>query len=110
MTKPLSQLSHSLGKKGALRTSRRAVVLLAFRWGWQNRQWPKQEGGREEAGLGHTHMPRGLLDLRSPNLKIFQNRAVQMGTKDQLEAVEVVKLETWKSCSRVWRLCQQLGR
>lgn len=53
-----------------MRTRRRAVVLLAFKWGWQTRQGPKQEGGREEAGFGQVHVPRSLLGVGSPNIKI----------------------------------------
>ena len=56
------------------------------------------------------HMPRSILSLGSPNLKIFQNRAVQIGIEDQLEAPEVVKLAAQRSFSQVWRLCQHLGR
>lgn len=66
--------------------------------------------GREEAGFGHGPVPRGLLGLGPPNLKIFQNRAVQIGIKGPLEVEEAVKLEGQKSCSQVWRLCQQPGR
>lgn len=39
---------------------------------------------------------RGPLGLGSSALKLFQNREVQTGTKDQLEAGEVVKLEAQK--------------
>lgn len=70
------------------------------------------QAGRGKGGgrIWRCAHAQGLLGLCSPNIKLFQNRAVQMGTKGHLEAGEVVKLETRESCSQIWRLRQQPGR
>lgn len=57
--------------------------------------WPPARG---HFGFGFTHFTR------------ISNRAVQIGTRDQLEAEEVANLKAQKNSSQVWRLCQPQSR